>query len=69
MCYGALSASESCGVCGRRHPNGPSDRCYDQRTHDEAATLPAELERYLATPEARFLSWLGSRRRTGLGAA
>jgi hypothetical protein len=61
MCFSALTFSEPCTVCGRRHPGGPIEQCFDRRTEAEAASLDAELERYLASPEAQFFSWLAAR--------
>ncbi len=61
MCFGALSFCEPCEVCGRCHPGGPAEQCLDRRAETEVASLDAELEGYLASPEARFFSWLAAR--------
>jgi hypothetical protein len=61
MCLGALSFCERCDVCGRRHPGGPAEQCFERRAEVEANGLGAELERYLDSPEARFFTWLAAR--------
>jgi hypothetical protein len=61
MCFSALSFCETCEVCGRPHPGGPVDRCYAWLAAAEAASLDAELETYLASPEALFFGWLAGR--------
>lgn len=61
MCFSALSFCEPCEVCGRRHPQGPVEQCFERRAEAESASLDAELDRYLASPEAQFFSWLAAR--------
>ena len=60
MCFSALSFCEPCDVCGRRHPVGPVERCFELRAEAETESLDAELDAYLASPEATFFSWLGA---------
>lgn len=57
MCYSTLSFCAQCEVCGRHHPGGPAEQCYAFVASD----IDAELEAYLATPEARFFAWLAER--------
>lgn len=59
MCFGALTTVQPCELCGRRHPGAPDERCAANRAEAESAALEQELERYLASPEAAFFSWLG----------
>jgi hypothetical protein len=61
MCFSALSFCEPCDVCGRRHPGGPAEQCFERRAEAEAASLEVELERYLGSAEASFFSWLAAR--------
>lgn len=62
MCFGALTTTETCELCGRRHPGGAVERCAGVRAEAESAGLEDELERYLASPEAAFFGWLARRR-------
>jgi hypothetical protein len=61
MCFGQFTSCEPCEVCGRRHPGGPTEQCFERRATREAFLLDAELERYLASPEAQFFAWLAAR--------
>jgi len=61
MCFGVLSFSERCEICGRCHPGEPAEQCFQRRAEAEASELSRELERYLASPEAQFFGWLASR--------
>ena len=61
MCFGTLSFSQRCETCGYTHPQGLVQRCIELHVRDEATRLDAELERYFASPEARFFAWLARR--------
>ncbi len=61
MCFGGLSTSELCEICGRHHPRGAAEQCFERRAEQEAGGLEAELSSFLDSSEARFLSWLAAR--------